>query len=73
MYNEAEEFLEESTIILAKLRDYRGATKEIRYKGVLLPLAASLNFHFIFDYQFSPLTLHLVLFSFSCTFGRMSL
>ena len=71
MYNEAEEFLEESTIILAKLRDYRGATKEIRYKGVLLPLAASLNFHFIFDYQFSPLTL--VLFSISCTFDRMSL
>ena len=30
MYHEAEEFLEESTIILAKLQDYRGATKEIR-------------------------------------------
>ena len=34
VYNEAEEFLEESTIILAKLRDYRGATKEIRYESI---------------------------------------
>ena len=31
VYNEAEEFLAESATILAKLRDYRGATKEIRY------------------------------------------
>jgi len=30
VYNEAEEFLAESATILAKLRDYRGATKEIR-------------------------------------------
>ena len=31
MYNEAEEFLKDAAEILAKLRDYKGATKEIRY------------------------------------------
>ncbi len=31
LYNEAEEMLNESKVILEKLREYKGATKEIRY------------------------------------------
>ena len=44
-YNEAQAFLEESAIILDKLRDYRGATKEIRYQNSEFVIVSALSIH----------------------------